>query len=163
MKSLFNPITIMFMSALLSLSFLVSAQPDQDEAILLQHHRNILKALVDNDVERLFSAVAPTALSLEEGLLEWKSRDDAIKKRIEMMKTSRYFLCEDMVPPVVRVANDGSLGWLAASVKMIGQRTKSDASIEKISMLAAWVELYEKRQGNWVFVGSSAASIQTVP
>jgi hypothetical protein len=60
----------------------------------------------------------------------------------------------DLVEPVVKLSNDGSLGWVIVQVGARGVQTAEDGTKEPIGFVSAWVELYEKRDGRWYGVGN---------
>jgi hypothetical protein len=59
-----------------------------------------------------------------------------------------------MIPPVVRVSNDNSLGWVIAQVRAAGVQTTKDGASRPLSFESAWIELYERRDGKWLRVGN---------
>ena len=54
-----------------------------------------------------------------------------------------------MVDPVVRVSDDGTLGWVICQVKIAGSQGD-----ESFSSVWAWIELYAKVDGTWKRVGN---------
>ena len=137
---------------------LVQGQGDRDEYVLLKTHQNILDSLLRNDVDRLFLDVAEDIFGIESGSIQWKEKSLAMEERRTLMEKYSFSVYEDIKPPLVKVSNDGSLAWLVASVRIEGQEKHVDGSILPVSMLAAWVELYEKGNGTWLFVGSVASA-----
>ena len=65
-----------------------------------------------------------------------------------------FHIYRDMVPPVVRLANDLSMGWLMAQVEIEGtqQTAEGEASFRSVW---AWIELFERdAEGRWFWVGN---------
>jgi hypothetical protein len=58
---------------------------------------------------------------------------------------------------IVRVSDDGTLGWLIAQVEIIGTQAADQAAGDdervRIDSVWAWIELYEKKDGRWYRVG----------
>ena len=67
---------------------------------------------------------------------------------------TEFSVYRDLVPPIVRLADDLSQGWLIARVEVAGtQRTAKGE--EAFRSVWAWIELYERdRGGAWTRVGN---------
>jgi len=146
------------MAVMLSFAAFVHSQPNQDESTLLKIHKNILQALLNNDIDRLFLDVSERIFIVENGLIKWKEKDLAIEERRALMKKFNFSVYEDVEQPLVKVSSDGSLGWLVVRVRIEGRETSIDGLDIPVSMFAAWIELYEKINGTWRFVGSVAST-----
>ena len=59
-----------------------------------------------------------------------------------------------MRAPVVRVSEDGTLGWLIAEVEVRGTQVAEDGASTPIESVWAWIELYQKMNGEWSLVGN---------
>jgi hypothetical protein len=55
---------------------------------------------------------------------------------------------------VVTVSDDGTLAWLVCQVRIEGTRTPPSGEPRPVDSTWAWIELYEKREGEWVRVGN---------
>lgn len=60
----------------------------------------------------------------------------------------------DMVSPMVKVSEDGSLGWVIAQVAAAGTQTTGSGERRPLEFQSAWIELYEKRAGEWLRIGN---------
>jgi hypothetical protein len=52
-----------------------------------------------------------------------------------------------LAPPVVSIARDGSLAWLACEMEALGVQRQDDGSSASIRSNAAWVELMRSEGG----------------
>lgn len=60
----------------------------------------------------------------------------------------------DMAPPIVRVSDDCSLGWVIAQVEASGTQRGDDGVEAPIQFQASWIELYERVGGEWRMIGN---------
>jgi hypothetical protein len=58
------------------------------------------------------------------------------------------------VEPIVQVSRDGTLGWVIVQVQAEGERVSDGNAKHAVTFEAAWIELYEKRNGTWLRVGN---------
>jgi hypothetical protein len=74
------------------------------------------------------------------------------------LSRTKFDSYRDLSVPIVKVSEDGSLEWVVAEVKVIGWTANSDGSIEDISNVFAWIELYEKTPLGWKMSGNVSNS-----
>jgi hypothetical protein len=55
---------------------------------------------------------------------------------------------------VVKVSDDGSLGWVVVQVEAKGEQTEPDGTVVPLEFVSSWISLYEKRSGRWVRIGN---------
>ncbi|MBT4602590.1 MAG: hypothetical protein HOC28_05610 [Bacteroidetes Order II. Incertae sedis bacterium] len=60
----------------------------------------------------------------------------------------------DLSSPIVRLSEDGTLGWIIAEVETVGWAARADGTIEDISEIWAWIELYQKSSEGWQMTGN---------
>lgn len=125
-----------------------------DARELLALHENVLKAHLAGDVELLLSAEDNDFLLASRGTV---TRTDRAARKARLgpyLKSTRFTVYRDQVPPVVKLSADGSLGWVIAQVEARGEQTGPDGQPQPVEFVNASVELYEKRNGRWVAVGN---------
>lgn len=80
---------------------------------------------------------------------------DAALDRI--MKSRDYTVYDDLIRPIVTISEDGTLGWVIAHISAEGIRfDSSGVPNAPLAFVTAWVELYEKAQGQWRLTGNVA-------
>jgi hypothetical protein len=82
---------------------------------------------------------------------EWDERRGA---RAAYLESTEFEVYRDVREPVIRIADDGSLGWLIAEVEVRGTTTGPDGESEPFHDVWAWVELYHHTQDGWRLVGN---------
>jgi hypothetical protein len=128
-----------------------------DEAQLLELHRAGLQAHVDGDVEALLAEQADDFVLVNRGELASPSRQQRREVLGPYLAATEFDYYRDRVPPIVRVARDGSLGWVAAQIEARGTQASADGENRTIEFVVAWVELYEKRAGQWTAIGNASS------
>jgi hypothetical protein len=156
MKRLAALVLLLCATSLSACSFAPSRNRS-DEAQLLELHRAGLQAHIDGDVEALLAEQADDFVLLNRGELASPSRQQRREVLGPYLAATDFDYYRDKVPPVVRVARDGSLGWVAAQIEARGTQTSADGGNRTIEFVVAWVELYEKRAGRWTAIGNASS------
>jgi len=125
---------------------------DVDE--MLRLHSEVLEAHRNDEVDRWLASESDEIIMVSRGEVLFPSKDER-KPHIESyLKNTVFEQYEDLIEPIVRVSDDGTLGWLIAQVKIVGTRDNSDGETVPINSVWAWIELYEKKNGRWFRVGN---------
>ncbi|MEN8374803.1 MAG: hypothetical protein ABFS34_05085 [Gemmatimonadota bacterium] len=125
-----------------------------DEATLLQMHQAVIQAHLDGSVDDWMALEEDPYVSANAGEVSFADAAERRARREPYLMSASFTQYEDLRPPVVRISDDGSLGWLIAEVQVRGVSTATDGAETPIEMIAAWIELYEKRAGEWKIVGN---------
>lgn len=129
-------------------------EPESDEAVLLQKHRDVLQYHIDNDLESWMEGEADDYISANGGELSYPTLDERRAGRGPYLKQTTFSEYRDLVEPVVRVSEDGTLGWVICQVQIMGERREENGEPRPVHSVWAWIELYAKQAGNWVRVGN---------
>ena len=126
----------------------LSDEPE-DEQVLLQLHRDVLRYHMEGDLESWMAGESEDYVSANRGEISRPSVEDR-RARLEPYLTATTFTkYRDVVEPVVRVSEDGTLGWVICQIEIEGERGG-----EEIGSEWAWIELYAKQDGEWRRVGN---------
>lgn len=131
-----------------------SAARQADEAALLRAHETILAAHRNRDVNAWLATEADTLVVGGRGRVSLSTKADRTPGREEYLKATRFTSYRDLQPPIVRVSKDGTMGWLVAQVEVKGTRRMPDGSDFVVDTVWAWIEMYEKIDGQWRGVGN---------
>lgn len=126
---------------------------DKDAARLLELHREMLAAHRDNDVDRLLAVEPDEVVSVSRGEVRFPPKDERYALFKEYLESTEFEEYRDLIDPIVRVSEDGTLGWLICQVKIAGTRTLDNDEQVRVDSVWAWIELYEKKNGRWYRVG----------
>jgi hypothetical protein len=113
-----------------------------------------MQAHRESNVDLLLRAEAPDSVSANRGQITQPTLDARRARFQQYLATTRFSEYVDLVPPIVRVSNDGSLGWVIVQVRAAGVQSAPDGSSQPLAFESAWIELYEHREGRWYRVGN---------
>ncbi len=126
----------------------------EDEARLRAMHAAILQAHLDRDADAWTALEADTMFVGSRGRLFRAARADRLEGRRAYLAATRFSVYRDLQPPLVRVAGDRSIGWLAAEVEIAGLQRRQDGGEDSLHTFFAWIETYERRNGRWRMTGN---------
>lgn len=126
-----------------------------DARELLAMHKQVLDAHKQNNVELWNSLESDTITVASRGRLMEVSLNERLPGRRSYLRTTTFEIYEDLRPPIIKVSDDGSLGWLFAQVEVKGEREIEGKKVQ-FHDVWAWVELYEKRGGKWLGTGNAS-------
>lgn len=132
----------------------VPADRSGDRARLLELHAEAMEAHRAGDVELLLRAEPDDYVVASRGKI---SRPTVEERRAALgpyLRATRFTEYVDVVPPVVEVSQDGTLGWVIAQVRARGEQAGAGGAREPVEFESAWIELYEKRGDRWYRVGN---------
>ena len=131
-----------------------SAPPLDPRAELLALHEEVMRAHRESNADLLLRSEAPDHVSASRGQITQPTLDVRQARFREYLGKTRFTEYIDLVPPVVRVSNDGSLGWVIVQVRGAGVQTSQDGGSKPLVFESAWIELYERRGGSWYRIGN---------
>ena len=99
---------------------LSGARQNADEAELLRMHETVMEAHRQGDVEPWMALEAEEYVSVNGGRVTFPSIADRRQMREPYLASTTFSMYRDLRVPVVRVSDDGSLGWLIAEVEVRG-------------------------------------------
>lgn len=131
-----------------------AAPRDADRAALLALHQKVMVAHREGNVEMLLEDGADDSIIGNRGAV---TRPPLAEQRARLgpyLSSTRFDFYRDRIPPIVRVSDDGSLGWVIVEVEAKGTQRSGDGTEAPLEFVSAWIELYEKRAGRWYRVGN---------
>ena len=145
---------------LLGLLLLRAAPPEPDReadrGALLAHHEASLQAHRENNPEWFIRDRADEYIMVSRGEILRPTSEQTLARFKDYLGRTRFTEYRDLVPPVVRISDDGTMGWIAVQVKIAGVQTQPDGTEEKIDAVWAWVSMYEKHEGRWINTGNAS-------
>ena len=118
---------------------------------LLALHQLEIRAHVELDANALADGQGDDFVSATRGKIRRSSAEETRKFFTEYFKGAKYLQYEDAEPPVVRVSDDGSMGWVLSRMRV---RRVDDG--KESGFVYAGIMTYEKRDGRWVRVGNAS-------
>jgi len=123
-----------------------------DRARLLALHEQAMEAHRKSDVELLLQADDADFVLASRGEISRPSLDERRQFLGSYLRGLRFAEYIDVVAPVVHVSADGTAGWVIAQVRARG--TEVAGAGRSLQFESAWIELYERRGGEWRRVGN---------
>jgi hypothetical protein len=133
---------------------LSQADPPRDVELLRALHDKTMRAHKDSDAASLVADQAPDMIIVNRGAVTRPSLEERRASFASYLGRTVFSEYRDLAEPIVKVSNDGSLGWVIVQVGARGVQTAEDGTKKPIEFVSAWVELYEKRDGRWYGVGN---------
>ena len=127
---------------------------DADRAAILALHEKAMLAHRDGDVELLLADEPDDYVVANRGAVTRPVREERRARLGPYLSSTRFDFYRDRTPPIVRVSDDGTLGWVIVEVEAKGTRRAEDGTESAVEFVSAWIELYEKRGGRWLRVGN---------
>jgi hypothetical protein len=143
-----------FCACTLACSSLPHSDRASDTNALLALHESGMQAHRDNNVDALLAGAVSDFVVANRGSIDHPTRDEQRAHFADYLHRTRFSIYRDLVPPIVKVSNDGSLGWVLVQVEARGEQTSDSGTIKPLAFVSAWIELYEKRNGRWVSIGN---------
>lgn len=128
--------------------------PARDVEMLRALHEKTMRAHKESDAAMLVADQAADMIIVNRGALTRPSLEERRASFGSYLDRTVFSEYRDLVEPIVKVSNDGSLGWVIVQVGARGVQTAEDGTKKPMEFVSAWVELYEKRDGRWYGVGN---------
>ena len=125
-------------------------------------HERVMTAHRASDAQLLTADAAELSTVSGRGRLSEVKREDQLARMREYLGAIRFSSYEDTVVPVIGMAEDGSLAWLACEMEAEGVHTAEGKS-EPIAYAFSWVEHYARgpadAQGRrpWSAIGNASS------
>ena len=146
---------ILILLPLLAISSGLSAQNRNfDERQLLHLHAEVIKAHVERQVDVWMSIESENFISVNGGRVTFPGFSERREQRSAYLQGASFSTYRDLREPIVRISEDGSLGWLIAEVEVVGTVPDPDSGRNSFHDIWAWIELYEKTDQGWRLIGN---------
>ena len=132
-----------------------SADLAAERATLLAINAHVGKAHFDRDPAAFLSAVESGWWSAANGAWTYRDKATASKELADYFAHTTFEDIRDVTSPDVHVSGDGSTAWLRGEVEIRGATVDSRGVSQPLRFRAAWLDVYEKRQGHWVLVAKA--------
>lgn len=126
-----------------------------DEQHLLRLHRQGMDAHLVGDVDLMGDSFGEEAVILSQGQVHQTTGAEVRAMLEGVFSTRRYTRYDDLIRPIVRVSEDGTLGWVVVQVAAEGVRRDDEGTpSDPFAFTSAWVSLFQKSGARWTLVGN---------
>lgn len=146
--------TLLLLAAIVISGCVTAETGNGDVAALKSLHEAVLEAHRQGNVEAWMAQEADTVVSANRGEISFSSADERRTRRERYLSTMTFDVYRDLRPPIVKVSDDGTLGWVIAEVEIKGSAVSNGGERAPFDDIWAWIELYEKQDGVWKAVGN---------
>ena len=123
-------------------------------AELLHLHDEVIRFHLEDDVDSWMALDRPVQLIANRGNLLFPTAEQTRARRESYLGAVEFSTYRDLVPPVVRLADDLSMGWLMTQVEVEGHQPTPDGDVS-FRWVWAWISLFDREaDGSWRFVGN---------
>ena len=122
---------------------------------LLSIHANSRAAHFDKDVAALMAIQPEDFTYAGNGVVRRLSRADMRHNIEQAFANSTYHEFDDLEPPIVRVSEDGTVGWMITRIKVRKTETDSAGAKRERETIHASIRTFEKRDGRWFMTATS--------
>ena len=125
-----------------------------EEQKLLRCHRVIMDGHLFGITDGIKAQQADTMAMLNAGEIFMVEGRPPVAMIDRIMSNRDYFVYDDLIRPMVEVSEDGTLGWVIATLYANGIRFDENGQpTDPIEFTCSWVELYEKVNRDWKLKG----------
>jgi hypothetical protein len=149
-SALIVTITTVFLSCI---STAWSQQIEGDHSKILAEHKRIIDAHMMRDVEGMLEGAVDDYVLVNRGEVNYPTVDERRQKFSHYFKVTVFSDYKDLIPPIIHISDDGTAAWLIAQVEVSGKQ-ESPGGYQPLHFVSAWIELYEKRDGEWIQTGN---------
>jgi len=110
----------------------------------------------EHDVNFLLAHVAPQLLDVRDGQV--KRMSDVRAKFVEYFKSAQFLVWDDVESPIVRVSEDGNMGWMIVRVRIAYTETDTSGKTIHQNTVGAWMSSYEKQNTAWIMTAVTSTS-----
>ncbi len=130
-----------------------AADHEAEKEKLLALHEEFKAAHVRGDADPILQRLAENYVRVSRGEVTHPRPGDMASRMQDYLGRTTFSEYRDLRPPIVRVSDDGTLGWVIVELQARGVQTDPEGTEEPLEFTCAWISLFEKRDGEWVTTG----------
>ncbi|MCG3218772.1 MAG: hypothetical protein KAR35_07185 [Candidatus Heimdallarchaeota archaeon] len=122
------------------------------EQEILDLHKETIDAHLKKDVDFFVKNIAKDYFSVSRGELRRPTKEEITTMFTDYLGNTEFSEYRDLNDPIIKVSDDGSLGWSIVTVKIVGVR-EIDGEKHKFENIWTWITLYERENDIWMRMG----------
>lgn len=130
-----------------------TADLEAEKRRLLALHEAFKAAHVRGDAGTILQRLAEDYVRVSRGEVTHPEHGDMAFRMEDYLGRTTFSEYRDLRAPIVRVSDDGTLGWVIVELQARGVQAGSDGTEEPLEFVCAWISLFEKRDGEWMMTG----------
>src|SRR5690242_19868498 len=129
---------------------------DENVQAILQLHAQTREGHLKNDVNLIVPNIADRFVDIQNGNLQFSTREELQQKFARYLEHTKYFEWSDVIAPSVHVSSDGQMAWAAIKIKARFTNLSEPAPRKEHEFTSSWISVYEKQPAGWQMVGISS-------
>ena len=126
-----------------------------DEQKLMRLHRVAMDAHLLGNADLMKGSFGAEGVVVYEGEIYPTEAAGSEAMMARILSNRNYTRYDDLVRPVVKVSDDGSLGWVVVQVEAEGERFDENGGVSgPLEFKSAWISLFEKVDDEWKQIGN---------
>jgi hypothetical protein len=126
-----------------------------DEQALLRLHRVFMDGHLFGRSDGMREGLSDNVVIVTRGEVHPSTGEETLQTLQGIIARADYTTYDDLIRPIVRVSDDGTLGWVIVQIAAAGVRLdQQETPAGPFEFVSAWVELYEKVDGRWRMSGN---------
>ncbi|MGH7456093.1 MAG: hypothetical protein ACRENG_32365, partial [bacterium] len=128
---------------------------------LLQLQQQGRNAHFGKDARLLVSTFADDFINVAAGKINRPTREESIKRLQAYFDRSEFLEWDDISPPLIRVSQDASMAYVLVHKRVRLKAKNEKGDVEEETTIFAWMETYEKQNGQWTLTTVTSTREQT--
>ncbi|MFZ1705892.1 MAG: hypothetical protein WAT79_16220 [Saprospiraceae bacterium] len=126
-----------------------------EEQKLIRKHRIIMDGHLFGQTNEIKNLQSDSMFMVSDGEIYHLTGNQSDEMMDKMMVSRDYTSYDDLVRPIVKISEDGKLGWVIAKVYAKGIRLDENGRpTGPLEFVSSWIELYEKINKEWQLKGN---------
>jgi formylglycine-generating enzyme required for sulfatase activity len=130
------------------------AAPVQSPAVneLLRLHHQARAAHFTRDARSIVSGFADDFTDIRNGRINRPAREESFRRLQNYLNNSTFLEWDDIAPPLIRVSDDATMGYVVVHKKVRLKAKQTDGSEIEETEVFAWLSVYQKANAEWKLV-----------
>ena len=120
-------------------------------------------AHLETDAVLLAAGLADTLLSIDNGVITRQPRDSVRAMFDRYFEGASYHAWDDAQPPVVYIAEDNSLAWVARVVCVDREEPAPEGGRRRRTFVSAYSSTFARQHGRWAMTTVTSTFLPTPP
>ena len=135
--------------------------PDQQTAIaeLLAVHDQERTAHLTTDVEAMMLHQGDEFIATVEGRVHTLTGEQMRAIFVQAFDGATYFAFDDIEAPIIRPSTDGSMAWMAVTIRVRKTQTNESGQQHERNFISTGIWTYARHNGRWQRTGSSGHTL----
>lgn len=117
---------------------------------LLAIHAGDRRAHFSTDADALLAYHPDTFINVRDGAIRRMPRETILENFKNYFENAEYHEWDDLEPPIVRIADDASIGWMIVRTRSRRKKIDDTGNAQQEEFVYAGIMTYEKRDGRWI-------------